>query len=215
MIVNLFADHLAQTRPQSAEEVWLDTKAQSTVYAQAAEKVGLTSAEYAEFRKRLLDGDAAYVRLPRHVDAMAGNHHGHVYAIRNAQMTSSVLGWRVRLHDGKTVYVPQTCGNLSVVEPTYVSIPVRHVILHQNVTRVDVATVPYVPTLAQVEPAPVVVSEAPSYPDSIPAPATQPSGIYAIPIIGGIIYGVTHLGGGGTTPPPCSAGSNAEFACRK
>jgi len=212
MIVNLYADHLAKTPPQSAEEVWLDTRTQSTVYAQAAEKVGLTPAEYAEFRKRLLDGDAAYVRLPRHVDAMAGNHHGHVYAIHNAQMTSSVLGWRVKLHDGKTVYIPQTCGNLSVVEPNYVSIPVRVATPTKTVTRI--ATVPYVPTLTQVAPAPVVVSEAPNYPDSIPAPATQPSGIYAIPIIGGIIYGVTHLGGG-TTPPPCSAGSNEVFACRK
>jgi hypothetical protein len=213
MIVNLYADHLAQTPPQSAEDVWQDVRTNPVVYSQAAALLGLSSKEYAEFQQRLLDGEAVYMRLPRHVDAMAGNHHGHVYAIRNAQMTSSVLGWRVKLHDGKTIYIPQTCGNLSVVEPTYVSIPVRVATPTKTVTKI--AAVPYVPTLAQVAPAPVVVSEAPSYPDSIPAPPPQPSGLYAIPIIGGIIYGVTHLGGGGTTPPPCSAGSNAEFACRK
>jgi hypothetical protein len=226
MIVNLYVDHLAATPPESAEEVWADTQQNPRVYSEAAVKLGLSKSEYKEFRERLLDGDAIYVKLPRRVDSMAGDHKGHVYVVRNARMTTAVMGWKIRLYDGKTIYVPQTCGNLSVVEPRYVPskiIVVPHKRSHR-VSHVAAAYVPYVPPITPVDVQPIVVTDTSGSPGiSQPAPAPQavagpaPSnntGLFAIPIIGGIIYGFTHHDSP-PAPPPCSQGSNSEFACTK
>ncbi len=226
MIVNLYVDHLAATPPESAEEVWEDIRTNPVVYSQAAALLGLTSKEYAEFQQRLLDGDAIYVKLPRRVDGMAGDHKGHVYVVRNARMTTAVMGWKIRLYDGKTIYVPQTCGNLSVVEPRYVPAKVRYVPRYRKrqAHHVAVSYVPYVPPIAPVESQSVVVTDTSGSPGpAAPAPAPQavagpaPSnntGLFAIPILGGIIYGITHHDSP-PAPPPCSQGSNSEFACRK
>ena len=64
----------------------------------------------------MTDGDAIYVRLPRHIDAMAGVHrrNGQVYALRNVVVPSGTMGWEVNLADGTTVIVPRICGNLSM-----------------------------------------------------------------------------------------------------
>src|SRR5580704_17119640 len=114
MIVNLYVDHMMARPPASAEEVWAATKEHPREFELAAAKIGLTPAEYREFRNALLDGKAVYVTLPHHVDAMAGNKRGTVYAVHNAYIPGQVMGWRVSLPDGAVVYIPQTCGNLSM-----------------------------------------------------------------------------------------------------
>jgi hypothetical protein len=115
MIVNLYADHMMASPPASAEEVWNATRVHAREYSDAAAKIGLTPAEYKQFRDALLDGKAVYVTLPSHVDAMAGYRHGYVYAVHNANIQGKAMGWKVALPDGAIVYVPQTCGNLSVL----------------------------------------------------------------------------------------------------
>ena len=115
MIVNLYVDHMASSPPASAEDVWSATRQHAKLYSDAAAKIGLTPSQYAQFRNALLEGRATYVTLPRRLDAMAGDRRGSVYVVRNAHLTAPVRGWRVALADGNVVYVPQACGNLSLL----------------------------------------------------------------------------------------------------
>jgi hypothetical protein len=114
MVVNLYVDHMMSAPPQSPEEVWNATHEHAKLYADAAQRIGLSGSEYREFQNALLDGKAIYVSLPHKIDAMAGNRHGYVYAVKHAVLPSNVMGWKVALSSGAIVYVPQACGNLSV-----------------------------------------------------------------------------------------------------
>jgi hypothetical protein len=218
MIVNLYVDHLMSTSPSSAEEVWNATREHPKLFAAAADRIGLTPAEYKEFRTQLLDGKAVYVQLPRRLDAMSGSHHGSVYAVKNAYMNKSIMGWRVALADGNVVYVPQICGNISLLRHAAVAaVPhkrkyVAHTYYHPTYTP-TVATQPVEvtpPATAPLE-TPATVAQA------VPAAASSHPGglLWLIPAaVGGAIAGFSH-GGGGSTVPPCSQGSNAAFACQK
>ena len=221
MIANLYVDHMMNQPPTSSDDVWAATRDHSQLFTDAAARIGLTPAEYREFRLDLLDGKAMYVRLPRRVDAMAGNRHGSVYAVHNAYMSQRVMGWRVALSDGNVVYVPQTCGNLSVV---------RHVgIAYVPKPKAVAAKKPrFVPAIGTVAETPVTVAPPAAVPLAAPPVAVAalppaaaaaavhgPSGfLFAIPaIIGGIVAGATHHDT--TSVPPCSEGSNLQNACQK
>ncbi|MBD5634271.1 MAG: hypothetical protein IAI49_07305 [Candidatus Eremiobacteraeota bacterium] len=180
----------------------------------------MTPREYTEFRKQLLDGKAVFVQLPRRLDAMSGDRRGSVYAVKNAVMNQSIMGWRVALSDGNVVYVPQVCGNISLLRHAAVAqVPRKH---RRVIGRVYHPT--YTPTVATqpVEVTPPVEQEAavatpPTVAQAAPAAASShPSGLfYLIPaVVGGAIAGFSH---GGSTPgaPPCSQGSNTAFACQK
>lgn len=227
MIVNMYVDHLLATQPATAVDVWQATRTHPKTFRDAADRIGLSPAEYSEFRTALLDGKAAYVKLPRRVDAMSGSRRGSVYAVRNAVMTSTVMGWRVALGDGNVVYVPQICGNISVVHPIHVA--VKPLV---RTPRVAHARYAFHPALAQVPKETPVVMEAPAsetpveLPSAAPvAAAVAPAGggraggfFFAIPaIIGGIIAGGSHNGHSDTPPPaapPCSSGSNVQGVCQ-
>jgi hypothetical protein len=210
MIVNLYVDHMMTAPPASAEEVWNATKEHPRLYSEAAHRIGLTSAEYAEFRNALLDGKAIYVRLPSHIDSMAGDRHGSVYAVRNAYMPHRVMGWKVTLLSGVIVYVPQTCGNLAMSRPvSYVH--ARKVVKQKVVVRI-VPPRP-IPTPAPVEvvvqPTPVPVT--PYVPPAPVVAATNNNWLFGIPLLGGLIYVITQH----NTPPPCSQGSNEYNVCHR
>jgi hypothetical protein len=216
MIVNLYVDHLMSSPPTSAEEVWSATREHPKVFADAADRIGLTPAEYREFRNDLLAGKAVYVKLPRRLDAMSGDRAGSVYAVKNAVMTQQIMGWRVTLADGNVVYVPQICGNISLLKHAGVA-QVHHPRRYMAYTH----HVPYTPTIGT----PVVVTPpepidappdaAPTVAQAVPAAASHALSpfLFAIPAaIGGIVAGLSH---GSTSPPPCSNGSNSTNACQK
>jgi hypothetical protein len=222
MIVNLYVDHLMPTSPSSAEEVWNATREHPKLFSDAADRIGLTPAEYREFRQQLLDGKAVYVQLPRRLDAMSGARHGSVYAVKNAVMNKTIMGWRVPLSDGNVVYVPQICGNISLLRHAAVA-----QVHHRKVVASAYHAPVYTPAVAAqpVEVTPPAEQEAPieapaTVAQAVPAAAvTHPSGLlYLIPAaIGGAIAGFSHGTSNTTTPqaPPCSQGSNAIFACQK
>jgi hypothetical protein len=221
MIVNMYVDHLMPTSPSSAEEVWNATREHPKLFSDAADRIGLTPREYKEFRTQLLDGKAVYVQLPRRVDAMSGERHGSVYAVKNALMTKPVMGWRVQLADGNIVYVPQICGNISLLHHTAVAQAHRKYVAHAYHAPVytpTVATTPVEMTAPIEQEAPI--ETPPTVAQAVPASAvSHPSGLlYLIPAaVGGIIAGVTPHNSPPNTPPapPCSQGSNAIFACSK
>lgn len=104
MIVNLYVDHMMNRPPASAEEVWVATNEHSREFKEAARQIGLTPAEYKEFRNSLLEGNALYVRLPHKFTAMAGDRHGYVYAVHHAVLprNSVIYGWEIKLKDGSS-----------------------------------------------------------------------------------------------------------------
>lgn len=214
MIVNLYVDHLMAPPPSSAEEVWNATREHAKLFSDAAMQIGLTPAEYKEFRSNLLDGKAVYVKLPRRLDAMSGVRHGSVYAVKNATMTQPVMGWRVALSDGNVVYVPQLCGNISLLRHAAVAyVPPKYVAHARHV--------PYTPAIAKVPETPVIVTPEEPPPETPPTvaqaiPAASSKGapfFFLIPAaVAGVVAGVTH---GSTPVPPCSHGSNVNNACQK
>ncbi len=216
VIVNLYVDHMASSPPTSAAEVWNATRQQSKLYSMAASKLGLTPAEYAQFREALLDGRATYVTLPRRLDAMAGNRRGSVYVVRNARLTTPEHGWRIALADGNVVYVPRACGNLSVLHPP--------VVAH--------GPVPHYRPIAYGHYRPVVAAAPPETPVAVLPPAEAPAAVAAAPVaapaaasvrgpspflflipaaLAGIVAGVTQSSPHAVAP--CSAGSNSMGAC--
>jgi len=213
MIVNMYVDHLMSPSPTSAEEVWNATREHSKLFSDAAARIGLTPAEYKEFRNNLLDGKAVYVKLPRRVDAMSGDRRGSVYAVKNAVMTSTIMGWRVALGDGNVVYVPQVCGNISLLKHAAIAqVPrPRHIAYHKMPKYVQASSVtPDTPV--------VMVPEAPETPATtaqvLPSSVSHGASplLFFIPAaVGGVIAGLTHTTP--SPPPPCTEGSNAAFAC--
>lgn len=209
MIVNLYVDHLMTTPPSSAEEVWNATKEHPRAFKEAARRIGLTPAEYEEFRNDLLDGKVVYVRLPKHMDAMAGDRGGNIYAVKNAYMPNPVMGWKVTLSTGAVVYVPQTCGNLALsrfpVKPAK-RVPV---VYHHYAPPPQATPAPTVVVSVQPTPAPYVPPEAPP----VAAVATPPNynWLIGVPLLGGLIYIITNH----NTPPSCSGGSNEYNVCHK
>jgi hypothetical protein len=227
MIVNLYVDHMMSTPPQSAEEVWNATREHSKLYRDAADRVGMTPSEYQEFRNALLDGKATYVTLPHRLDAMSGARHGSVYAVRRAVLPKDVMGWKVQLADGAQVYVPQACGNLSLLRGAK---PVRLAVAPARVKPYRVRPLvggqhkPFVPAVQEDE-TPVVFN-APTTPVDVPAAPTAAitpaqaaghfnAGWLGIPVIGGLIAGFTHGSTPNTPVPNCSNGSNSLGVCTK
>ena len=104
--VMLYADRMMPNQPTSADQVYYATRDHSRLYDDAAQKLGLSSKQYAEFRQDLLTGKVSYVRIPERIDAMAGQHSGQVYVLRNVQVVQHSMGWQViALNDGTRVYV--------------------------------------------------------------------------------------------------------------
>jgi hypothetical protein len=213
MVVNLYVDRMATNPPVRIADVY--QASDSAIYKRAARDIGLTPAEYRDFREALLDGRVVYVRLPRHIDAMAGLRR-HIYVLRNVVVPAGEMGWKVALADGVQVYIPHSCGNLSVVHE-------RHVALHKKATPFHNVVYTYPPPLpipASVPP-PEPVTFAP--PPAPPVAASVPSHVNGLPFLGLLFPALASLpGGGGNHPvasapevPPCSAGSNTMGVCRQ
>ncbi len=230
MIVNLYVDHLMATPPGSPEEVWNATREHARLFSDAANRIGLTPAEYQEFRNSLLDGKAVYVRLPKRMDAMSGVRHGSVYAVHGAVINQSIMGWRVALADRTVVYVPQVCGNISLVRNAAVAqVPHRApapapiaVAKRPHFTKA-VAVVPKAPAPVPVDFTPPAEVAAPVVAAVVPVASAGGSGLFfLIPAaIGGLVAGVSQGGHTEASPPPpaplppCNLGSNMFGACQR
>jgi len=230
MIVNLYVDHMMSQSPTSSDDILAQTRDHSKLFSKAAARIGLTPAEYREFQASLLDGNAMYVRLPRRLDAMSANHRGSVYAVKNAVVTQPGMSWRVALADGNVVYVPQICGNISLLRHAAVASAPHG----PKVVAAGHHKAAFVPALGRVAPTAVAVAPpAEVVPAAVAVPAdaavaaaplgggAAPAGAHGIPgflfaipaVIGGIIAGTTHHDS--PTAPPCNQGSNLLNACQK
>jgi hypothetical protein len=225
----MYVDHLMSPSPASAEEVWNATRVHAKLFSDAAQRIGLTPAEYKEFRSSMLAGKAVYLTLPRRVDAMSGARGGSVYAVKNAVMTKPIMGWRINLADGNIVYVPQICGNISLLRHSAIAQTPAHlapIASHGHSRHVAVSKHKpgrYVQANSVEPETPVVMT-----PDAPAAPATvaqvipsaeasksvSPFAFFLPAAIGGLLAGTVH-GSTSSTTPVCSLGSNSDFACKK
>ncbi len=229
--VNLYVDRMSPVQPVRVADVYAVTQDRSSAYSEAAEKIGLTTREYAEFRQALTAGGAVYVRLPRHIDAMAGVHHrnGHVYALRNVVVPSGTMGWQVNLADGTTVLIPRICGNLSMNHGRAIAHRPRVVAFHAPaVVRTQPKAVRAATYVAAV---PVAVADTPVTFDTPPTvapvaafvPAVVAGGhTAALPFLGLLFPAIGSIVGNHSfTPPatpvvaPCSSGSNEVGVCHE
>lgn len=218
--VNLYVDRMSPVQPVRVADIYAVTQDRSAAYQEAAAKIGLTTREYAEFREALTDGGAIYVRLPRHIDAMAGVHrNGSVYALKNVVVPSGTMGWQVKLAGGATVLIPQVCGNLSLNRGPAVAHRPRAVAARPQPKAVQAAT--YVaPVPAAIAPIPVTFAPPPPV-----APVVVPAAVHGsvLPFAALLVpIAASFHGGGGSTPTtfappiaPCSEGSNAMGVCQR
>lgn len=227
--VNLYVDRMSPAQPVRIADVYAVTQDRATAYHEAAAKIGLTTREYAEFRQALNDGGAIYVRLPRHIDAMAGIHrrNGQVYALKNVVVPSGTMGWQVNLADGTTVLVPQICGNLSMNRSRRIAaLPVHkpRVIAQRKQPRA-------VRGVSYAAPVPAVVAQTPvvfEVPQTV-APvgdgtpiAAVAAGHSGLPFLGLLAPVIAAMTGGHSSTTPvapavaaCSLGSNETGVCHR
>ena len=222
--VNLYVDRLAYNSPTSQHEVWNATNDQAPAYRSAAKKIGMTPAEYTQFRQALLEGRAVYIKLPRNIEAMAGRHrNGQTYALRNVRVPEGSMGWEVALDDGTTVYVPRICGNLSLshTQPKKIAQAPRAPLPAPR----HFASVPVPPPQPAIAETPVTFAPPPAaVAAAVAAPvvvaAASHAGLFglAVPLVGFLF---PH-GGSNTTPgtnttiaPPCTLGSNSLGVCQR
>jgi hypothetical protein len=114
LLVDLSHDRITSALAE-VSEVQQVVVAEKTRYKQAAQRIGLTIREFDEMERRISRGEIKRTTLPVRLDAMAGMHRGRVYAIRDVRVLPNQNAYAVVLDDGKRVYIPAVCGNLSVV----------------------------------------------------------------------------------------------------
>jgi hypothetical protein len=132
LLVDLSHDHMTRALAK-ASEVQQVVVADKSRYKQAAQRIGLTNREFDEMKRHIARGEAKPTTLPVHLDAMAAMHRGRVYAIRDVRVLPNQRAYAVVLDDGKRVYIPAVCGNLSVVRGKALRIahaPTHRVLAH-------------------------------------------------------------------------------------
>ncbi len=216
--VNLYVDRMSPVQPVRVADIYAVTQDRAAAYTEAAAKIGLTTREYAEFRDALSAGGAVYVRLPRHIDAMAGVHrNGKVYALRNVVVPSGTMGWQVQLADGTVVIIPRACGNLSMNHGHPIARRPRPVAVRAQPKKPRPAAVVAAEPIATPN-VPVTFDAPPVVAAAVPLGVAHRSLLPFAALLYPIAASLAGGGGSRTDAPvvaPCSAGSNAAGVCQR
>ena len=157
--------------------------------AMAGSEIGLSPREFQQFLRTFRTSRPAYVQIPQHLDAMTAVHRsGNVYVLRNIVIPAGSMGWEVDLHEPHQLvrlFMPATCGNLSVIRTPVV----------QHIAARPPLPPRYIETAAATPP-PAPVAEA--TPEVFPPPPHHNGGIFVL--LGGLI--LTLIGSGGPPPGP-------------
>jgi len=190
----------------SPTELRYNVRTHEATVRQAAYDLGLTTAQYQEFRTQL-DAHPNWVTIPRHLDAMTWAADGQVHVLHDVIIPANQKGVEVDLHSGDkliSLFLPAKCGNLSVI---------RRNVPHVAATHIRNFPVPHVAAAAITAPAPVVAAVPPA---AVVAPAPAPVPIVApvshaalgfLPVLGLLPF-LFH-GGGGSSVVNTFAGNNA------
>ncbi|BDE04949.1 hypothetical protein WPS_02250 [Vulcanimicrobium alpinum] len=163
LVFDLSHDRMAAVPFQAVADVQAALIFDEDRYRDAGHQIGLNDAEFNEFEGRVFDGKVTRTHLPLALDAMAGQHRGRVYAIKSVQVRPGEWSYLIALSDGKRVYVPVKCGNLSLVRRPAPAV-VAHVPAHHR-------TPQFHPRVAAAH---VVAPPAPKPPQAAPPAASAP-----------------------------------------
>ncbi len=175
------------------------------LFDEAGRTLGFTNREYERVRVLIATTNPAYVRIPRHLDAMTGYWDGRVHALHDVQIPANQFGWEVDVPSGKStlaVYIPNKCGNISFVRRPPVRVAARKVVppLPQPYHMpMPAAAVPVAPEAAPV----VAVAPAAAIPGAV-LPAAVAHSVGLLPLLAGLPFIPLLVGGGGgnnNTPP--------------
>lgn len=150
-----------------------DFAVQRPLLAQASEQLGLTDTDFNQIANDIAQGRARYVEIPRHLNAMAGQHGGHAFAVHDILIPPHIYGWEVDLQQPSQtirVFIPNRCGNISYLienKPHIVAAAPHHPAAPAHVSAPIVSPVALAPT-----PAPTFAPEATPSPAPTTAPAT-------------------------------------------
>lgn len=215
VVFDLSQDRMAVVPFQVVADVQAAVIFEEDRYWQASRKIGLTRGEFEEFERRVIDGDVKLTMLPSQLDAMAGQHHGRIYAVRNAHVRGGERSFVVALADGKRVYVPMKCGNVSVVRNARPQVVARtpRTPVHTLTRAVRRPAAPVVAAVAAPLPAP----PAPVAPAvAVAAPVVPVAAVahhnFALPFLMWVAGTIDHTVTGGTPPgaPACTASVTSD-----
>ena len=173
----------------SRAEIQRRVAANESRLAMAGQQMGLTQSEMARFFRTFKNSKPAWVRLPEHLDAMSAIHrNGNVYVVRDVIIPAGSSGWEVDLvesHQLVRLFMPASCGNLSVIR-----MPIKHI-----AARPRPPLPPRHIETAAASPPPTPAPEA--TPEAFPPPPHHNAGWLVL--LGGILLGI--ISGGGPPPP--------------
>jgi hypothetical protein len=198
LVFDLSHDRMANAPLAMVSAVQQAVVVQKARYTQAARRIGLTPRELDEMERRVSRGEVERTTLPVRLDAMAGMHHGRIYAIRNVRVLPRQSAYVVALDDGKRVYIPVVCGNLSVVRgaparPVRIARASTHRVLAHRALARRLAPASRFQNVAVASPAPAAGGAGPMTAGDA-APAPQPASVAAVAAPAAIARGGSQAG---------------------
>src|SRR5581483_8787445 len=133
-------------------------------YDDAALKLGFSASERTFVDRSFASGNARFVGVPRHLDAMSEYRDGRVQVLHDVVIPANEHGYAVSLqepHDVLTAYIPSVCGNLSYVRTPRRFVAAAHYTAPHPRVAAAVAVAP--PPAAPVAPSYAAPAPAPSY----------------------------------------------------
>jgi hypothetical protein len=186
----------------STSQLRADVSQYDSRFTAAGKMMGLTPSEMQAFRREIAVGHPAYVTIPRHLDYMSSSENGRVSVLKDVVIPANERGWEIDLvqkHRIVSLFVPNACGNLSVLVT-----PVRHIaalppkteVAAAHIHRAPLAAAPViaavdapVPVAAPVPPAPVQVAAV----NPLPIVAAGHHASFLAPLFG--VLGAALIGG--------------------
>jgi hypothetical protein len=180
--------------------------AQTPLLARASERLGLTHADFVAVRQAIELGHARYVVVPRHLDAMAGEHGGVPFVDRDVVIPANVHGWEVDLakSDGTLrVFVPNACGNMSYLRvPKRYNVAAAHYAAPVPTPRTAQPVAAALPPAPPVTPTPAAIATSAPVAVGAPSPSTPAAAHHLgwLPLlVVPLIFALAGHGGGSTT----------------
>jgi hypothetical protein len=177
-------------------------------FAAVASAMGLTPAEYRDFRREIAVGHPAYVTIPRHLDYTSSYYNGAAHVMRDVVIPADQHGWEIDIvakHRTLALFIPNVCGNLSLIvrpERRLAAAPLPTAVLPARVARAPIAppavVAPAPVAASPVPPAQIAEAPVPAPPADLPPPVVHHVSFLGplLGAIGAVLIG-TAIGGGG------------------
>ncbi|MDQ6930551.1 MAG: hypothetical protein M3126_07795 [Candidatus Eremiobacteraeota bacterium] len=202
----------------SASDLARQSRNSQVVLATAAQRLGLTHAEYVQIYESIQRHRMRRVIVPRHLDAMTWLRGTRVLMNDDLIIPANTLGWEIdlpRFGSIVKVFIPSSCGNLSLVVQPVVVAEAFTVHFTPATPKPLAFTLPR-PDFSSPIAMPQSLSPVPTLTAMIPPVAHAAHNgwlLFLLPIAIGMIHGGNGGGGGGTVVPPVVPTPTPPFVC--